>query len=65
MLLVSWHQKNTGLQIKKRFDISKSADKSKAYAYLSRKGFASDEIKEALNPSEWVAKYAETGILKR
>jgi len=37
---------------KKRYDTSNSAGKSKAYAYLSRKGFDSDEIKEALNPSD-------------
>jgi len=34
---------------KKRFDISNYTGKSKAYAYLTRKGFDSDEIKEALN----------------
>lgn len=37
---------------KKSYDISNSAGKSKAYAYLSRKGFDSDQIKEALNPSD-------------
>ncbi|ACA87241.1 RecX family transcriptional regulator [Shewanella woodyi] len=33
---------------KKRYDLSDYKEKSKAYAYLSRKGFASDEIKEAM-----------------
>ncbi|WP_076416717.1 RecX family transcriptional regulator [Shewanella sp. UCD-KL12] len=33
---------------KKRYDLSDYKDKSKAFAYLSRKGFGSDEIKEAL-----------------
>jgi len=37
---------------KKQFDVSNSADKSKAYAYLARKGFSSDEIKEAFTQSE-------------
>lgn len=34
---------------KKHFDLSDHKEKSKAYAYLSRKGFESDEIKEALS----------------
>lgn len=33
---------------KKRYDLSDYKQKSKAYAYLSRKGFNSDEIKEAM-----------------
>lgn len=33
---------------KKRYDLSDYKEKSKAYAYLSRKGFSSDEIKEAM-----------------
>ncbi|MBW8182162.1 RecX family transcriptional regulator [Shewanella nanhaiensis] len=33
---------------KKRYDLSDYKEKSKAYAYLSRKGFGSDEIKEAM-----------------
>lgn len=33
---------------KKRFDLSNFKDKSKAYAYLSSKGYGSDEIKEAM-----------------
>jgi regulatory protein len=37
---------------RKRYDLSDYKGKSKAYAYLMRKGFGSDEIKEALNPSE-------------
>lgn len=34
---------------KKRFDLSKAKDKSKAYAYLYSHGFSSDEIKETLS----------------
>ncbi|MGN2614437.1 RecX family transcriptional regulator [Aliivibrio fischeri] len=34
---------------KKRFDLSNSKEKSKAYAYLYSHGFSSDEIKETLN----------------
>lgn len=37
---------------KKRYNISDYKDKSKAYAYLSRKGFSSDEIREAMSPSD-------------
>ncbi|MCL1052023.1 RecX family transcriptional regulator [Shewanella abyssi] len=37
---------------KKRYDLSDYKDKSKAYAYLSRKGFGSDEIKEAMTPDK-------------
>ncbi len=37
---------------KKRYDLSDYKEKSKAYAYLSRKGFGSDEIKEAMNPDD-------------
>ncbi|PKG58195.1 RecX family transcriptional regulator [Shewanella sp. Choline-02u-19] len=37
---------------KKRYDLSDYKGKSKAYAYLSRKGFGSDEIKEAMNPDD-------------
>ncbi|WP_299807653.1 RecX family transcriptional regulator [uncultured Shewanella sp.] len=33
---------------KKRYDLTDYKEKSKAYAYLSRKGFSSDEIKEAM-----------------
>ncbi|WP_350433254.1 RecX family transcriptional regulator [Shewanella sp. H8] len=33
---------------KKRYNLADYKDKSKAYAYLSRKGFGSDEIKEAM-----------------
>lgn len=36
---------------KKNFDLSDYKEKSKAYAYLSRKGFTSDEIKETMSPS--------------
>ncbi|WP_440874272.1 RecX family transcriptional regulator [Thalassotalea sp. PLHSN55] len=37
---------------KKRFDLSDYKEKSKAYAYLSRKGFDSDEIKSAMTLDE-------------
>ncbi|WP_285164639.1 RecX family transcriptional regulator [Shewanella goraebulensis] len=37
---------------KKRYDLSDYKEKSKAYAYLSRKGFGSDEIKEAMRLEE-------------
>jgi regulatory protein len=33
---------------KKKYDLSDYKDKSKAYAYLSRKGFTTDEIKEIM-----------------
>jgi regulatory protein len=33
---------------KKRYDLSDYKDKAKAYSYLSRKGFSSDEIKQAM-----------------
>lgn len=36
---------------KKRYDLTDFKEKSKAYAYLSRKGFTSDEIKETLSPT--------------
>lgn len=36
---------------KKHYDLSNFKEKSKAYAYLSRKGFTSDEIKETLTPA--------------
>jgi len=35
---------------KKKYDLSDYKEKSKAYAYLSRKGFTSDEIKETMSP---------------
>lgn len=34
---------------KKRYDLSDYKEKSKAYAYLSRKGFSSDEVNEAIS----------------
>ena len=37
---------------KKNYDLSDYKEKSKAYAYLSRKGFISDEIKEAMSPEQ-------------
>ena len=49
---IDFYQSCMDVLHKKRFDISNSKGKSKAYAYLSGKGFDSDEIKEALNPSD-------------
>jgi len=37
---------------KKNFDLSDYKEKSKAYAYLSRKGFTSDEIKETMSSDQ-------------
>jgi regulatory protein len=37
---------------RKKYDLSDYKEKSKAYAYLSRKGFTSDEIKETLSPEQ-------------
>lgn len=37
---------------KKSYDLSDYKEKSKAYAYLSRKGFTSDEIKETMSPEQ-------------
>ncbi|MEH6443691.1 MAG: RecX family transcriptional regulator [Oceanospirillaceae bacterium] len=37
---------------KKNYDLSDYKEKSKAYAYLSRKGFTSDEIKETISPQQ-------------
>jgi regulatory protein len=36
---------------KKSYNLSDYKEKSKAYAYLSRKGFTSDEIKETMSPN--------------
>jgi len=49
---IDFYQSCLDVLHKKRFDISSSMGKSKAYAYLSGKGFDSDQIKEALNPSD-------------
>ena len=48
---IDFYQSCSDVLAKKRFDLTSHTDKAKAYAYLSRKGFSSDEIKEALNPS--------------
>ncbi len=37
---------------KKNYDLSDYKEKSKAYAYLSRKGYTSDEIKETMSPEQ-------------
>ena len=37
---------------KKNYDLSDYKDKSKAYVYLTRKGFTSDEIKETMSPDQ-------------
>ena len=47
---VDFYQSCKSQLAKKRYDLSDYKEKSKAYAYLSRKGFDSDEIKEAMNP---------------
>jgi len=49
---IDFYQSCLDVLNKKRYDVSNSAGKSKAYAYLSGKGFDSDQIKEALNPSD-------------
>ncbi|MCL1067186.1 RecX family transcriptional regulator [Shewanella olleyana] len=45
---VDFYQSCKEQLMKKRYDLSDYKDKSKAYAYLSRKGFGSDEIKQAM-----------------
>ncbi|WP_351078262.1 RecX family transcriptional regulator [Shewanella sp. CAL98-MNA-CIBAN-0140] len=47
---VDFYQSCKNELAKKRYDLSNYKEKSKAYAYLSRKGFGSDEIKEAMGP---------------
>jgi len=37
---------------KKSYDLSDYKEKSKAYTYLARKGFTSDEIKETMSPNQ-------------
>jgi regulatory protein len=49
---VDFYQSCKNELAKKRYDLSNYKEKSKAYAYLSRKGFGSDEIKEAMNPDD-------------
>jgi regulatory protein len=49
---VNFYQSCKNELAKKRYDLSNYKEKSKAYAYLSRKGFASDEIKEAMDPDD-------------
>ncbi len=48
---IDFYQSCTEQLAKKRYDLSDFKEKSKAYAYLSRKGFTSDEIKETLSPT--------------
>jgi regulatory protein len=45
---VDFYQSCKNELAKKRYDLTDYKEKSKAYAYLSRKGFSSDEIKEAM-----------------
>ncbi|UJF21400.1 RecX family transcriptional regulator [Shewanella sp. OMA3-2] len=45
---VDFYQSCKDQLAKKRYNLSDHKEKSKAYAYLSRKGFGSDEIKEAM-----------------
>ncbi|WP_392339553.1 RecX family transcriptional regulator [Moritella marina] len=49
---IDFYQTCIDVLAKKRLDIKNGAGKSKAYAYLSGKGFDSDQIKEALNPAD-------------
>lgn len=49
---VDFYQSCKNELAKKRYDLSDYKEKSKAYAYLSRKGFGSDEIKEAMSPDD-------------
>lgn len=49
---VDFYQSCKNELAKKRYNLSDYKEKSKAYAYLSRKGFGSDEIKEAMNPDD-------------
>ncbi|AZG71721.1 RecX family transcriptional regulator [Shewanella livingstonensis] len=46
---VDFYQSCQNELAKKRYNLSDYKEKSKAYAYLSRKGFGSDEIKEAMS----------------
>ncbi|MEO3683409.1 RecX family transcriptional regulator [Shewanella vesiculosa] len=46
---VDFYQSCRNELAKKRYNLSDYKEKSKAYAFLSRKGFASDEIKEAMS----------------
>lgn len=45
---IDFHQSCKEQLAKKKYDLSDYKDKSKAYAYLSRKGFASDDIKKVM-----------------
>jgi regulatory protein len=45
---VDFYQSCKNELAKKRYNLADYKEKSKAYAYLSRKGFGSDEIKEAM-----------------
>ncbi|MGS0729667.1 RecX family transcriptional regulator, partial [Shewanella sp. 0m-11] len=49
---VDFYQSCKNELAKKRYDLSDYKEKSKAYAYLSRKGFSRDEIKEAMSPDD-------------
>lgn len=46
---IDFYQSCSEQLAKKSYDLSDYKDKTKAYAYLSRKGFSSDEIKENLS----------------
>ena len=45
---IDFHQSCKEQLAKKKYDLSDYKDKSKAYAYLSRKGFTSNDIKEVM-----------------
>jgi regulatory protein len=47
---VDFYQSCKSQLAKKRYNLADYKEKSKAYAYLSRKGFSSDEIKDAMDP---------------
>ena len=49
---IDFYQSCSDQLAKKNYDLSDYKEKSKAYAYLSRKGFTSDEIKETMSPEQ-------------
>ena len=49
---IDFYQSCSNQLAKKSYDLSDYKDKSKAYAYLSRKGFTSDEIQETMSPDQ-------------
>ena len=49
---IDFYQRCSNQLAKKSYDLSDYKEKSKAYAYLSRKGFTSDEIQETMSPDQ-------------